>query len=75
MQAISHTLIVMCSTCSGFLLAKSDQKTRTCPYCGHKVNLDRVRKVASAGTASEASRLLRKLKSDVALKRERSKCL
>jgi len=46
------------------LLAKAGQKTRTCPYCGSKVALDRAKKVASAENAYEASEILRKLKSD-----------
>lgn len=57
-------LIVACSRCGGLLLAKAEQKTRTCPYCGSKVPLHEVRKVASAENAYEASEILRKLKRD-----------
>ncbi|MBX5328328.1 MAG: DUF1922 domain-containing protein [Candidatus Bathyarchaeota archaeon] len=56
-------LIVVCSKCGGFLLAKAAQKTRTCPYCGFKVELKKAKKVASAKTAYEASAILRKIKS------------
>lgn len=58
------TLVVMCGRCGGLFLAKADQKTRTCPYCGFKLALDRAKKVASAENAYEASEILRKLKSD-----------
>jgi len=57
-------LIVVCSRCGGLLLAKTEQKTRTCPYCGFKVLTYEARKVASAENAYEASEILRKLKKD-----------
>jgi DNA-directed RNA polymerase subunit RPC12/RpoP len=62
-------LIVVCGKCGGFLLARAGQKTRTCPYCGFKVALDKAKKIASAESANEASKILRKLKSDVLAKR------
>jgi DNA-directed RNA polymerase subunit RPC12/RpoP len=62
------TEVVVCSRCGGLLLAKADQKTRTCPYCGHKVALDKAKKVASAENAYEASKILRKLKTDASAK-------
>jgi len=63
------TLVVVCVRCGGLLLAKADQKTRTCPYCGSKVAVDKARKVASAQNANEASMILRRLKSDAATNR------
>jgi len=57
------TLIVVCSRCGGLLMAAHDQKTRTCPYCGSRVDLKRARKIASAENAFEASEILRDLKS------------
>jgi DNA-directed RNA polymerase subunit RPC12/RpoP len=57
------TLIVVCSRCGGLLLAKDDQKTRTCPYCGSTVLLEKAKKMAVAKTSNEASEILRKLKS------------
>ncbi len=45
-------------------MAKADQKTRTCPYCGAKVNVETAKTVASAANAYEASEILRKLKID-----------
>jgi uncharacterized Zn finger protein (UPF0148 family) len=58
------TRVIACSRCGGLLLAKDGQKTRTCPYCGAKVDVEKARTVASAETAYEASALLRKLKND-----------
>jgi len=71
-KAMASVLVVVCSRCGGFLLAKAEQKTRTCPYCGFKVDLYKAKKVASAQTAQEASAILRKLKGDTALKRKHS---
>jgi len=62
-------LIVMCGRCGGFLVAKVEQKTRTCPYCGFKVDLSKAKRLASAENAYEASKTLRKLKSDASAKR------
>jgi predicted RNA-binding Zn-ribbon protein involved in translation (DUF1610 family) len=56
------TLIVVCDNCGGFLLAKAYTKTRTCPYCGASVKVDKARKLGSAPTAQEASALLKALK-------------
>jgi DNA-directed RNA polymerase subunit RPC12/RpoP len=44
-------------------MAADDQKTRTCPYCGSRVDVRRAKKVASAKNAFEASEILRDLKS------------
>jgi DNA-directed RNA polymerase subunit M/transcription elongation factor TFIIS len=74
-QAVTPTLVVVCSRCANFLLAKADQKTRSCPHCGYTLNLAKVKKVASARTANEASIILRKLKSDAASKGRRPRHL
>ncbi len=66
---MASTIIVVCGRCGGLLMAKADQKTRTCPYCGSRVDVDKARKVASAKTANEASIILRRLKSDAATRR------
>lgn len=65
-------LVVVCGKCGGFLLAKAEQRTRTCPYCGFKVLVEKAKKVASAKNVYEASEILRKLKSDASAKR--TKC-
>jgi DNA-directed RNA polymerase subunit RPC12/RpoP len=56
------TLIVVCSRCGGLLMAAADQKTRTCPYCGSRVDVQRAKRAASAENAFEASEILRDLK-------------
>jgi DNA-directed RNA polymerase subunit M/transcription elongation factor TFIIS len=58
------TFIVECPQCSGLLLAAADQKTRTCPYCGARVDLHRARRLAKAENAFDASEILRKIKAD-----------
>lgn len=63
---MANYLIVVCSECGGYLLAKAPQKTRTCPYCGSKVILENAKKVAATRNANEASALLRKLKEKAA---------
>ena len=65
-------LVVVCSRCGGLLLARDEQKTRTCPHCGFKLDLGKARKVASAGTAQEASTILRKLKNEAAKRQKHS---
>jgi DNA-directed RNA polymerase subunit RPC12/RpoP len=60
---MGSTLIVVCSRCGGLLMAANDQKTRTCPYCGSRIDLKRAKKIASAKNAFEASEILRDLKS------------
>jgi ribosomal protein S27AE len=64
------TVIITCTRCGGYLLAKADQKTRTCPYCGSSVVIEKARKIASAENANEASIILRRLKSDALAKKK-----
>jgi hypothetical protein len=59
-----QTIIVECNKCTGLLLAGAEQKTRTCPYCGTNINLQKAKHLAKASTATEASEILRKLKSE-----------
>jgi phage FluMu protein Com len=59
---LGATLIAKCTKCHGLLLAAKTQKTKTCPYCGKKVNIITAQKVASAPTAFEASEMLKILK-------------
>jgi DNA-directed RNA polymerase subunit RPC12/RpoP len=68
---MARTLIVVCSRCGGLLLAKAEQKTRTCPHCGHAIVLEKAKKLAAAETANEASEILRKLKSEAAAQGKR----
>jgi DNA-directed RNA polymerase subunit RPC12/RpoP len=59
---VATTLIINCTQCNGLLLANEAQKTRTCPYCGKRIDLYKANKVASAESAFEASQILRELK-------------
>ena len=56
-------VIVVCSKCGGLLAARIRQKTRTCPYCGSKITLSKLKRVAVANDAREASVILKSLKS------------
>jgi hypothetical protein len=60
--AMTTTFIIECNHCSGLLLAAINQKTRTCPYCGTKVDLHKTRRIAKAENAFDASEILRKIK-------------
>jgi DNA-directed RNA polymerase subunit RPC12/RpoP len=68
-KKVAVTFVVVCSKCGGFFLAKADQKTRTCPYCGSRVAVERVKKLGSAKTTLEASNLLQRLKQGAAERR------
>jgi predicted RNA-binding Zn-ribbon protein involved in translation (DUF1610 family) len=63
---MASTLVIVCPSCGGLLLAKTETKTRSCPYCGHTVIVQKARKLASANTTSEASAILRKMKMEAA---------
>jgi DNA-directed RNA polymerase subunit RPC12/RpoP len=60
---VGITLILECTRCGGLLMAADGQRTRTCPYCGSRINIIRANKVAAAKNAFEASEILRELKS------------
>jgi DNA-directed RNA polymerase subunit RPC12/RpoP len=68
-KTVAVTFVVVCRKCGGLLLAKADQKTRTCPYCDSKVILEGAKKLGSAKTSHEASTLLQRLKQDAAARR------
>jgi DNA-directed RNA polymerase subunit RPC12/RpoP len=57
-----QTNIIECSRCGGLLLVAEDKKSRTCPYCGTRVDAKRARTLASAEDAFTASEVLRELK-------------
>jgi DNA-directed RNA polymerase subunit RPC12/RpoP len=62
-------IILVCSRCGGYLIAKNEQKTKTCPYCGFKLAVEKAKKMAVAETAHEASLILRRLKTKSAKKK------
>jgi len=55
-------IIIVCSGCGRLLVANGYMKSRRCPYCRKKNLLTKVRHVASAKTAKEASELVQQLK-------------
>jgi DNA-directed RNA polymerase subunit RPC12/RpoP len=65
---LAHYIIVVCSECGSYLLAKNGQKSRTCPYCGSRILLEKAKKVASARDAGEASAILRRFKEKASAK-------
>ncbi|MCW4019507.1 MAG: DUF1922 domain-containing protein [Candidatus Bathyarchaeota archaeon] len=56
------TAILECPKCGGLLLAATNQKTRTCPYCSAKVNVHKAKRLGAAENAFTASEMLRILK-------------
>jgi DNA-directed RNA polymerase subunit RPC12/RpoP len=69
-EDMASFLIIVCGRCGKLLLAKAEQKARTCPYCGFKVAIEKAKRVASAENAHQASTILRKLKRDAISKRK-----
>jgi DNA-directed RNA polymerase subunit RPC12/RpoP len=65
---LTNYVIVACGECGGYLLAKTGQKSRTCPYCGSRILLEKAKKIAYSKKADEASAILRKLKEKAATK-------
>jgi len=56
-------VVVICYGCGRFLLARSNQKTKRCPYCAAQLTLIKAKKVVHKKTAREASNYIRALKS------------
>jgi DNA-directed RNA polymerase subunit RPC12/RpoP len=69
-KRIKPTLIIVCNRCGGLFLAAEGQKTKTCSYCGARVDVRRAKKVAAAESAFEASEILRDIKSKKGFSRE-----
>jgi DNA-directed RNA polymerase subunit RPC12/RpoP len=60
--AMGHTLVIVCNRCGNLFLSADGQKTRTCPYCDTRVDVNKAKHVASAKNAFEASEILRNIK-------------
>jgi len=60
---MGQTVIITCTHCGGLFLAAETQKTRTCPYCGKRVDVEKAKTLASAKNAFEASEILKDIKS------------
>lgn len=67
---VTAFIIVVCNRCGGYLIAKMGQKTKTCPYCGFKLAIEKAKKIVVAESAQEASLVLRKLKTNSARKKK-----
>jgi predicted RNA-binding Zn-ribbon protein involved in translation (DUF1610 family) len=67
---MGQTTIIECTRCGGLLLIAENQKSRTCPYCGTRVDARRARKLASAEDAFTASEVLRELKKQKGFNRQ-----
>jgi len=61
---MTQTAVIECPKCRGLMLAKANQKTKTCPYCGSRVEVLTAKRLANAETAMEASAMLRKFKTE-----------
>jgi len=55
-------LVIVCYNCGQLLLAKTGQKTRSCPYCETRLVINKTKKVAHTKTAQKASNIIRTLK-------------
>jgi acetyl-CoA carboxylase beta subunit len=63
-------LILKCTKCGGYILAKQTQKTKLCPYCGINVNLQKAIRVTAAKDAIEASEIIKRLKAEKGFNRK-----
>ncbi len=57
--------VITCYSCGQLLLAQTKQKTKQCPHCGFRFNVEKSKKIAYAKSAREASTLIRRLKSEL----------
>ena len=55
-------VVIVCYNCGQFLLAKTEQKTKRCPYCETRLVLEKAKKVASAKNTQQALNLVQALK-------------
>ncbi|MGA2460768.1 MAG: DUF1922 domain-containing protein [Candidatus Bathyarchaeia archaeon] len=55
-------LVVSCTKCARYLLAVSDKKTRSCPYCGKRVSMETAKIVARSENPEEARSALQEMK-------------
>jgi DNA-directed RNA polymerase subunit RPC12/RpoP len=55
-------LVLECTACNRYFLAVSENRTRTCPYCGKRVKVEKARIASRSDKAEEARLILQKLK-------------
>jgi len=55
-------LVIACTNCGRLLLAVSNQKSRTCPYCGKRVKSDEAQVAARSEDPKVARQFLQEAK-------------
>ncbi|MEM2123047.1 MAG: DUF1922 domain-containing protein [Candidatus Bathyarchaeia archaeon] len=55
-------IILACDKCGQTLLARGENRTRRCPYCGNLIKITRLNIVASTEDAETARELLKSYK-------------
>lgn len=55
-------VVIICYRCGRLLLAEVKHKTRQCIHCGARLSMARTKRVASANSATEASKIIRAIK-------------
>jgi len=55
-------VVVNCPRCGSIMLAKTVYKTRSCPHCGYRAELRRLRVLGRASSSTEAVALIQALK-------------
>lgn len=55
-------VVVNCPRCGSLILAKTIYRTRSCPHCGYRAELGRLRVLGRASSSTEAVALIQALK-------------
>jgi len=55
-------VVVRCPGCRGLLLGKTVNRTRSCPHCGHRMELRGLRVLGRTDSPMEAVSLIQSLK-------------
>jgi len=55
-------VVVNCPRCGEFMLAKTSNMTRSCPRCGHRAEIRRLRVLGRADSPSQAVALIQSIK-------------
>lgn len=57
-----YYVVISCTGCKRLLLATSEKKTRTCPYCGVHVKMANTQTIFQSENSDEARQALREAK-------------
>lgn len=55
-------VVVNCPRCGEFMLARTDNRTRSCPRCGYRAEIRRLRVLGRADSPSQAVKLIQSMK-------------